>query len=196
MENKLNIEIKVISLERRIDKREFVERKLKTHYPFEFYNAIDGKNLEMTTEIDNLFKNFTIPKWTDEKSVKAYMISHMNLWEESKKYNKIICILEDDVQPSMNLTIDLNEICKQDFDIYFLTNVMKIGFNSRAYIIKPNGARKLHWYIGNKGFDDPLPQEFSFINSLEFKPIKMKWSENNLFENSDDPFVLKSDIFI
>lgn len=193
--SEIKLEIKVISLKKRLDRREFMLKNMGSRYPIEFYDAIYGGELESTSDLQKLFQNFTLPQYANAKCMMASILSHMNLWEESKKFMKTICIFEDDIEPSTQEIIDLEKICEEDFDIYFLSNI-DLSINSFAYIIKPSGARKLHWYFGNKGFDDPLDREFKNISLLEFKPFKIKYTKDDFFVKTNIPHISKSNRYV
>jgi GR25 family glycosyltransferase involved in LPS biosynthesis len=92
--------IKIINLERRPDRKKDMIQKLTVvgykETEYEFYNAIDGKNLTATQEIYDLFKD---NDFNYRKSFIGCALSHLNLWQQllQDSENDYYIILEDDI---------------------------------------------------------------------------------------------------
>jgi len=84
--------IKVISLERSIDRRNAF-REYNSHINFEFFDAVDGAKLT-----DEFFATSTLFEKELPYTVGAYgcVLSHLALWEEAIKLNKTLTVAEDD----------------------------------------------------------------------------------------------------
>lgn len=192
----MNYEIKVLSLERRQDRREYITKLLDGKYPFTFFNAIDGRELIMTEEIEEMFKNSDFHLWNVHRnSVISVALSNMKIWEESVKYNKNICIFEDDIAFNIDEIVDLEKLFKKDFDIYFLNDIMDWFPNCHSYLVKPEGAQKLLDYFKDRGLYRSLAWELS---NLAREPLhfKVMWLDKNYFTKTDDEVIGKSDLLV
>ena len=94
-----NIKIKIINLERRPDRKEETIRKLTessiNREEYEFIKAVDGKKIEPTQELINLFKG---NDFGNRKGFIGCALSHYNLWKQllDDKNNEYYLIMEDD----------------------------------------------------------------------------------------------------
>ena len=52
----MNYEVKVLSLKRRMDRREYITNLIGEKYPFTFFDAIDGGEMEID-DIENQFSS-------------------------------------------------------------------------------------------------------------------------------------------
>lgn len=186
----MNYEIKVLSLKRRTDRREYIKNLISKKYPFEFFDAIDGT--QEHTSID-LFSNSDYHLWNvNPNSVRAVALSNMMIWEESVKYNKNICIFEDDIDLIKDETIDLEKLFQKEFDIHFLNNITQWFPNCYCYLIKPKGAEKLLNHFNSVGFRRSIDWELVSLPPT----FKVLYTEENNFGKTLDPTISKSDIII
>jgi len=97
----INSPIKVVNLERRTDRKLAVSKVFKAAQVknFVFFKAIDGKTLESTNEMKNLFQG---NDFGSRKGVMGCALSHLQLWKElvADKTNDYYVIFEDDVSLS------------------------------------------------------------------------------------------------
>ena len=192
-----NINIKIINLERRPDRKEETIKKLESagiNY-IEFIKAVDGQNLKPTQELFDLFKG------NDFGSRKGFIgcaLSHYNLWKQllDDKNNDYYLIMEDDFSLCTNFKNKL-EFLKPELisrECLFLgyhmfeknrINVKNIyDYSSEtiqiksldknlyiggyfAYSINKNGAKKIIDYIKNNGIKHGIDYLNKIINNLE-----------------------------
>jgi GR25 family glycosyltransferase involved in LPS biosynthesis len=186
----MNYEVKVLSLKRRIDRRDYITNLIGEKYPFTFFDAIDGSEMEIDHEI---FKNSDYHLWNvNPNSVKAVALSNMEIWKESVSKNKNICIFEDDIDLTNNEQLDLEKLFKKDFDIHFLNNITQWVPNCYCYLIKPEGAEKLLNHFNINGFTRSIDWEITSLNP----PFKVLYTEENNFTKTTHPTVSKSDIIL
>ena len=108
-----NYTIKIINLKKRTDRREKMETKLKDANinKYEFFEAINGKELTSTPELLSLFK---MNDFNYKKGVMGCALSHIHLWNNliNDKDNDFYVILEDDIVFCNNFKKYLNLVCK------------------------------------------------------------------------------------
>ena len=186
----MNYEVKVLSLKRRIDRRDYITNLIGEKYPFTFFDAIDGSEMNINHEI---FKNSDYHLWNvNPNSVKAVALSNMEIWKESVSKNKNICIFEDDIDLTNNKQLDLEELFKKDFDVHFLNNITQWVPNCYCYLIKPEGAEKLLNYFNINGFTRSIDWEITSLNP----PFKVLYTEENNFTKTTHRLISKSDIIL
>jgi GR25 family glycosyltransferase involved in LPS biosynthesis len=186
----MNYEIKVISLKRRLDRREYITNLIGEKYPFVFFDAIDGAEIEIT---DNIFNNSDYHLWNvNPNSVKAVALSNMQIWKECVDENKNICIFEDDIDLVNDEKLNLDEFFEKDFDIHFLNNITQWFPNCYCYLIKPDGAKKLLNHFNSKGFVRSIDWELISLS----EPFKILYTKDNNFTKSNNPIISKSDIVL
>ena len=123
---KNNSAIKIINLLRRPDRKEFMEQQLikNNNTNYEFIEAVDGKNLEPTVEIKNLFSgnNFNY-----RKGVIGCALSHYNLWKDliDDENNEYYLIMEDDA----TLCEGFNEKIEQVSEKIKIKDVIFFGYH-------------------------------------------------------------------
>ena len=107
----MSYEIKVVSLQRRTDRRTYMTELFDGKYTFEFHNAIDGTTLDSNVSA-SLFIESTFHEWNASvPAMKAISLTNYGIWQESYTQNKNIVIFEDDI------TIENDKIF--DFDTIF-----------------------------------------------------------------------------
>jgi GR25 family glycosyltransferase involved in LPS biosynthesis len=187
----MNYEIKVLSLKRRTDRREFITKQIDGKHPFSFFDAIDGKELIITPYIENYFKNTDYHLWNiDRKCMISHFLSNVEMWKESIKNNKNLCIFEDDTNIDPNEIDEIDELFQMDFDIYIM--VKRWIPNSYSYLVKPEGAKKLIDYFDNNKATQSLDWELAKLDGNEL--FKVLWSDRDKFSKSCDRIISKSDI--
>ncbi len=186
----MNYEVKVLSLKRRSDRREYITNLIGEKYPFTFFDAIDGNETEI---VNDIFKNSDYHLWNvNPNSVKAVTLSNMQIWKECVDENKNICIFEDDIDLVNDIKLNLDELFKKDFDIHSLNNITQWFPNCYCYLIKPNGAQKLLNHFNVKGFTRSIDWEITSLGD----PFKILYTEDNNFTKSSNPVISKSDIIL
>jgi GR25 family glycosyltransferase involved in LPS biosynthesis len=171
--------IKIVNLERRIDRKQKVIENLQKEdiVDYEFIKAIDGKTLTLTSELSKMFQK---NDFGSRRTFIGCALSHINLWKKllEDKNNDYYLILEDDITLCQNIKKKINEIQTKisTIDILFLgyhmyknkrdTNLYDVEsenytihlLNKNLYIgglfsyfITKNGARKMLDYIEKNG---------------------------------------------
>lgn len=186
----MNYEVKVLSLKRRTDRREYITNLIGKKYPFTFFDAIDGLN---TVIEDDMFINSDYHLWNvNVNAVKAVALSNIEIWKESVRDNKNICIFEDDIELINDKPLNLESLFQKDFDIHFLNNITQWFPNCYCYLVKPNGAKKLLEYFNKNGIMRSIDWEITFLQP----PFKILYTEENNFGKTTIPTISKSDIIL
>jgi GR25 family glycosyltransferase involved in LPS biosynthesis len=169
----MSYKIIVINLEKRQDRKQKVINTFSNvnFEEYSFYKAIDGKNIDLTLEIKNLFKN---NDFANRKGFIGCALSHYYIWLDllKDKKNDYYVIFEDDFDLSDNFINDFNNSKNyiNTCDILFLgyheftknTNkcsnfaINTLNRNNYAgglfgYIITKQGASKMLDYINKNG---------------------------------------------
>jgi GR25 family glycosyltransferase involved in LPS biosynthesis len=116
-QNKNDKKIKIINLERRKDRKEATIKILSDAQIdpsiYEFVNAVDGKSLEPTPFLKDLFKG---NDFGSRKGVIGCALSHYNLWKQlvDDKTNDYYVIMEDDFTICPNFKEKLESLIKTD----------------------------------------------------------------------------------
>jgi GR25 family glycosyltransferase involved in LPS biosynthesis len=135
---KKNGKLYCLNLERRSDRKDaitklFRERNIKH---FNFYKAVDGKDLAPTEDLEKLFKN---NDFGSRKAVIGCALSHYNMWKEllQTKYDYFL-IMEDDIEIDIDYT---NIIDKLVYDMYKFDSywdIFYLGYSMFQHHLKPN----------------------------------------------------------
>jgi len=121
-----DIEIKIINLKRRPDRKEKTIKLLNEHKltNYKFIEAIDGSTLEFTHDIYKLFKG---NDFGYRKGFIGCALTHYNLWKKLvNSYDDYYIIFEDDITSfSDKFDIKIKEVVKsthenKDFEIIFM----------------------------------------------------------------------------
>lgn len=192
--------IKIVNLKRRKDRKEYTinifEKENITNY--EFYEAVDGNELELTNEIIELFQG---NDFGNKKGVIGCALSHYNLWKkliEDKETNYYL-IFEDDIQEyyKLNQTIKEYQNEMKEKEIIFFGYSMfekdrnKEIYNSKIdevkitklekqkyiggtfmYSINKIGAKKLIDYISKNGIKHGIDYIIKIAPNLESYEVK------------------------
>jgi GR25 family glycosyltransferase involved in LPS biosynthesis len=188
--NEINDKIKIINLERRPDRKEKMIEILKqqnvTNY--EFIRAVDGRELQPTDEIKELFQGNC---FFYRKAVIGCAFSHLNLWK--KLVDDETCdyyiIIEDDVTLvdnfSEKLNIALRKFKEIQADFLYLgafsikeenVYVNKLDLIKRTgekcectwgYVISKNGCKKLLNYFKHNPIRQAIDYAAYYANNIE-----------------------------
>lgn len=186
----MNYEVKVLSLKRRQDRREYITNLIGQKYPFRFFDALDGKTNHIP---EDLFIESDYHLWNvNPNCVRAVALSNMMIWEECFNQNKNICVFEDDIELINDVTLNLGEMFQKDFDICFLNNITEWFPNCYCYLIKPYGANRLINHFKKNGFRRSIDWELVSLPS----DFKVLYTEQNNFGKTTNIEISKSDIII
>ena len=206
------LEIKVVNLERRPDRKEQTIAKFKEQgiVDYKFIEAVDGQKLDVGVDIIELFKG------NDYGSRKGFIgcaLSHYNLWKQLlQSSDEYYYIMEDDVSIEPDFYEKIKSIDYLKYDILFLgysmfssvrekmerVNEFSIGRLSMsqyvggtfAYSINRTGAKKMIDYIEKNGIKHGIDYLFKIIPELECYESKpqlcfSEWNENGNKIDSD-----------
>ena len=192
----------VINLKRRPDRKTYIENLFEKHAinDYKFFEAVDGKETEISDEISELFFN---NDFDNKKGFIGVALSHYRIWQNIVNNNiTFSLIFEDDVKlvddfkqrfdslipylMTKDLTVLGMFMNKNDRekhrDIYENTNeniicTLNYGIyigGSFAYTITLNGAKKLLKYIKENGIkhgiDFLFRKDIKIIETNEVKP--------------------------
>jgi len=188
--NEVNDKIKIINLERRPDRKEKMTEILKqqniTNY--EFIRAVDGKELEPTDEIKELFKGNC---FFYRRAVIGCAFSHINLWKQlvEDETTDYYIIIEDDVTLTDNFSEKLNVALRKfkeiQADFLYLgafsikeenVYVNKLDLIKRTgekcectwgYVISKNGCKKLLNYFKHNPIRQAIDYAAYYANNIE-----------------------------
>ena len=207
----MSYEIKVVSLQRRTDRRTYMTELFDGKYTFEFHNAIDGTTLDSNVSA-SLFIESTFHEWNASvPAMKAISLTNYGIWQESYTQNKNIVIFEDDITIENDKIFDFDTIFNEiDFDVYFLNNVetpityhgvSTIYPNCFCYMVNPTGARKLYDYFTENGIQKTIDWEISEIPISGSNSFNVKWDDDVNFSKLTDNVdgtgtISKSDILL
>ena len=197
--NIVNTNIKVVNLKRRPDRKEAMKNLFKSiqFEEYQFVDAVDGKELEMTNDLSDLFKG---NDFGNRSGFIGCALSHYNLWKEllNNPLSEYYVIFEDDISLSSNFK-GVYEILKSNnlfnnFDCLFLgyhmfqvnreatkdiyvkesdkleISEMRNDLNIGAcfaYSINKNGARILIDYIEKNGIKHGIDYIVKICNELK-----------------------------
>lgn len=137
--------IKIVNLKRRKDRKEYTKKLFEKENikNYEFYEAIDGNELELTNEIVELFQG---NDFGSKKGVIGCALSHYNLWKkliEDKETNYYL-ILEDDIQDYYKLNETIKNYQKEMINkelIFFGYSMFEKNRNKEIYNSKNNDVK-------------------------------------------------------
>ena len=137
----------VISLRRRPDRREKIKDLfIKNNIDFSFYDGIDGKDLIVTKEIEDLFRGNDFDEFGIIKEcIYGANLTHMALLKECSQQSLPYIIFEDDVHTELisrcNFTIKDVMNKKDDFFTKNIYLILKKQYSINNAIIIP----QLYW---------------------------------------------------
>jgi GR25 family glycosyltransferase involved in LPS biosynthesis len=198
-EKKMSNIIKVVNLKRREDRRMQMEEQLKKANitNFDFFVAVDGKELQSSVELYSLFED---NDFNYKKGVVGCALSHIQLWNEllNDKSTDYYVVLEDDVVLCDNFKTYLDIVCKlfieqklehlalgeyksnkkfpeenYKFRVYS-KDLYKEWHTSFAYIISKQAALKIINYINNCSIKCAIDNPQAFGNILTYSALNYK----------------------
>jgi GR25 family glycosyltransferase involved in LPS biosynthesis len=195
--------VKVVNLERRADRKLAIINRFKTAKvnDFVFYKAVDGKTLDSTNDIKNLFKG---NDFGSRRGVIGCALSHYQIWKElivDENFNYYV-VFEDDIELNCNTfktqldTLE-SEIEKQELmflgyhmftqkrseakHIYDIeSDVLKVKPLNKdlyiggtfAYTVNKVGAQKLIDYIEENGIKHGIDYMIKITTDLNIAEIQ------------------------
>lgn len=210
---KRNKNIKIVNLVRRPDRKEETIKEFNKHNisNYEFYDAIDGKNLVVTEEIAQLFKG---NRFNNRCGVVGCALSHYYLWQQlvNDTNDDYYLICEDDIVLCDNFSEHYNEIIKNfnpmksEFDVLFL------GFHMWKNVREQ--LKDIYWVSKNNCLIETINQKINIggtfgyivtkkgaqklLDYIKVNGIKkeidnlMKAADNVIYYNTK-PFLIYSD---
>jgi len=144
----MSYKIKVLSLERRNDRRELFDSRF-SDFEYEYFYGLDGKEYTLS--------DYDI-KWISGNAYANYKIhipslvcankSHILMLKQCISDNIPYIIFEDDTEIIKPIDFKFEDIVKKDLDVFWL---MPNDPSILCYIVWPNGAKKLIKYVDKKG---------------------------------------------
>ena len=167
----------VISLKRRPDRRTKIKDLFdKNKIEFSFYDAIDGRELDVTKDIEDLFAGNEFDDFGIIKEcIYGANLTHLKILKECSDQNLPFFIFEDDTQIIKDIDFSFDEISKKSLDAFWLTrNEPSI----LAYVVWPEGARKMYdWVLNVSKLDKGLDWKFLELRSSGILNIEEIWDD-------------------
>jgi glycosyl transferase family 25 len=181
--------VHVINLPHRLDRREFMESRLKKlNLNFKFFDAIYGKEL---TDIPKIKKMFKGNDFNYRRGVIGCTLTHLELWKQLVNSNlDYLVILEDDVILCDDFENKLSQVCnlfvEQNIEHLALGRAYNCTLNSInnlfiqpkdpyvlwnitfAYIISRSAAKKALEYIKNVSIKAAFDCPYIFGNLIDY----------------------------
>ena len=133
--------VKVISLARRQDRRDKFTETFSKLFPFEYVDAIDGRDYTLTDYDKEFIKGNDYEDYGIHiPSLVAANYTHLNLLQECSEGDIPFVILEDDAKLVDKFDLNFEKLSKKSLDIYWL---MPNEPSILAYMVWPIGAQKL-----------------------------------------------------
>jgi GR25 family glycosyltransferase involved in LPS biosynthesis len=156
--------------------------KDKIGLEFEFFNAVEPKDVMVELEKKHFVDDFLIEWDFSQKATMATFLSHLSLIKLSAESETDILIIEDDID--IVCSFDWKNVNFKEFDLYNLG----VEGSCYSYFISHQGAIKLLDYFNNRKIKFPYDYELSIING---KKIRMKSSKESIFRQLE---IFKSNI--
>ena len=133
--------VKVISLARRQDRRDKFTETFSKLFPFEYVDAIDGRDYTLTDYDKEFIKGNDYEDYGIHiPSLVAANYTHLNLLQECSEGDIPFVILEDDAKLVDKFDLDFEKLSKKSLDVFWL---MPNEPSILAYMVWPTGAQKL-----------------------------------------------------
>ena len=133
--------VKVISLARRQDRRDKFTETFSKLFPFEYVDAIDGRDYTLTDYDKEFIKGNDYEDYGIHiPSLVAANYTHLNLLQECSEGDIPFVILEDDAKLVDKFNLNFEKLSKKSLDVYWL---MPNEPSILAYMVWPSGAQKL-----------------------------------------------------
>jgi hypothetical protein len=167
----------VISLKRRPDRRSRIKDLFdRNSIDFSFCDGIDGRELEITEDIENLFKGNDFDDFGIIKEcIYGANLTHLKILKECSEQDLPFFIFEDDTQIIKPLDFSFGDISEKSLDAFWLTrNEPSI----LAYVVWPEGARKMYdWVINVSKLDKGLDWKFLELRRSKIFNIEEIWDD-------------------
>ena len=167
----------VISLRRRPDRREKIKDLfIKNDINFSFYDGIDGKDLIVTKEIEDLFQGNDFDEFGIIKEcIYGANLTHMALLKECSQQSLPYIIFEDDVQIIKPIDFKFEDILRKQLDAFWLTRNQP---SILCYVVWPEGAKKLYdWVMDVAKLDKGLDWKFQDLRNSKLCNIEEIWDD-------------------
>lgn len=148
----MSYKIKVISLQRRKDRREIFANRF-SEFDYEFVDALDGREYQMTDEDWKFVEgNSYMERGIHIPSLVCANKMHIKLLKECSMDDVPYVIFEDDTQIIKEIDFSFDELSKKQIDVLWFMNYPSI----LTYMVWPRGATKLLESIDklDRGLDD------------------------------------------
>ena len=133
--------VKVISLARRQDRRDKFTETYSKLFPFEYVDAIDGREYNLTDYDKEFIEGNDYEDYGIHiPSLVAANYTHLNLLQECSEGDIPFVILEDDAKLVDKFNLNFEKLSKKSLDVYWL---MPNEPSILAYMVWPSGAQKL-----------------------------------------------------
>ena len=217
--NPTNNIIKVVNLERRTDRKQAISQLFKTvtMTDFVFYKAVDGKTLESTNTLKQLFKD---NDFGSRRGVIGCALSHYQLWKEllADKNQKYYVIFEDDInlcgafkkrfdhlKPELaerealflgyHMFQKKREEVQHIYDTFTADTIIKVEPLNKdlyiggtfAYSINKIGAQKLVDYIEKNGIKHGIDYLMKITPTLMMCELQPLLVNSDWYESRDKP---------
>jgi len=159
--------VKVISLKRRKDRREKMLHLLQK-VPFEFIDALDGKDYKLTAADKEFIKHNEYSRFDIHiPSLVCANYMHLNLLDECANQDLPYIILEDDIEltdetPPEKYFETLSSV--NDLDAFFFIGKTP---SIAAYMVWPKGAKKMLKYIEKVKLNRGLDWQFWTLREID-----------------------------
>jgi hypothetical protein len=167
----------VISLKRRQDRRnKIIELFEKHNIVFSFYDAIDGKELLVTKQIQELFEGNDFDEFGIIKEcIYGANLTHLQIIKECSEQQLPYFIFEDDVQIIKELDFTFDEIVNKSLDAFWLTrNEPSI----LCYVVWPEGAKKMYdWVMNVSKLNRGLDWKYQDLRISKLFKIEEIWDD-------------------
>jgi hypothetical protein len=168
----MDYKIFVISLKRRQDRRKKISELFeKNNLKFSFYDAIDGRDLIVTDEIEELFLNNEFEEWGIIKEcIYGANLTHLEILKKCSEQTSAYFIFEDDVQIIKDIDFSFEDISNKQLDAFWLT---KNQPSILCYVVWPEGAKKMYdWVVNVSKLDKGLDWKFQELRESNLLKIE------------------------
>lgn len=164
-------------MKRRQDRRDKIKNLFgQNGIIFSFYDAIDGRELMVTKEIEDLFRGNEFDDFGIIKEcIYGANLTHLKILKECSEQDLPFFIFEDDTQIIKSLDFYFEDISKKPLDAFWLTrNEPSI----LAYVVWPEGAKKMYdWIINVSKLDKGLDWKFLELRRSNLLRIEEIWDD-------------------
>lgn len=144
----MDYKIKVITLEKRKDRRELFDKRF-SEYNYEYFFGKDGKQYKLSEKDLEWIKGNDYEKFgIHTPSLVCANTAHIDLLKLCIKENIPYIIFEDDTEIIKSIDFKFEDIVKKDLDVFWL---MPNNPSILCYIVWPSGAKKLIESVEKEG---------------------------------------------